>query len=127
MVAGAALAGWLVVWLASPAPEAPVAEVPPREERRAAIEPREAAPEPSQEPRAPRELAPNTEATPEDDPAEAIARDLDVLVRAVRKDKHVHNQTFPEDNTILDIPSLVPYIRTVDFWQPAFRDAKGDR
>jgi len=122
VVAGAALAGWVVVRLSSPTPEPPEPRVaagnPPAVQHALVEEPE------------PERIAPSRPEEPvEGDEAdhEAIVRDLGVLVRAVRKDKHAPEVAFPDSIKILEFPRMIHYVRAVEFWQSAFPDTEGDR
>jgi len=119
IVAGAAFAGWVLVRLVSPTPEVVDQQV-------AIPEPLEAeepnAPTPPPSP--PAEPDPEASAETGADESESILRELQVLVRAVRKDKHVQNVAFPESTRILELPSVIDYVRVVEFWQPAFPSKK---
>ncbi len=125
IVAGAALAGWVVVRLGAPTPEnsapgvpvasAPVAEEPVEEPVIEAAEDR-ASP-----------LDPKGPAEDDEADTDAILRDLDILVRAVRKDKYAPEVAFPDSTKILEFPSMIHYVRAVEFWQSAFPSEEGDR
>ena len=122
IVAGAALAGWVVVRLGAPPADAPEPRVAARAEP-VAEQRLEEAPEPDRV--APPRPAPSAGADETD--SEAIVRDLNILVRAVRKDKHLEGVAFPESTRILEFPRMVHYVRAVEFWQPAFPSTEGDR
>jgi hypothetical protein len=118
---GAAFAGWLLVRFidsgGEPADTRVVAvEQVPTED----VEPEESAGEPpSAEPQAPR-AEPAADAPTADADPEAIMQELALIASTLSKDKFMHNRAFPDDATILEMPSVVTYLRSVDFWQPLF-------
>jgi hypothetical protein len=126
VVAGAAFAGWVVVRLVSPGADAPAPEVAVTTN---SDRPVEVASTDANDPTAPPAVADDDppEAEGDGDP-EAIVRDLDVLARAMRTDKFVHNRAFPDNKQVLELPSVIHYVRAVEFWNPAFTpDTGGNR
>jgi hypothetical protein len=119
VAATAAIAGWLLVRLVS-TPHRPPGQVETAEHETGAP-PARPAPE-----EAVRRTPAASAREPADDPA-AIASDLDVLAQAVAGDVAVENLSFPADPTLLEMPSLIEYVRPVEFWQPAFDAADKDR
>lgn len=124
VVAGAVVAGWVVVRLVTPGADAPAPKIAVTT---STDRPVEVARTDANDPPAPPAVAadddpPDTE--DEGDP-EAIVRDLDVLARAIRADKFVHNRAFPDNTQVLELPSVMHYVRAVEFWDPAFTTDTG--
>jgi hypothetical protein len=114
---GAAVAGWLVVrLLGGDAPDAGRVEVA-RETHPEVATPgeREARPGATAEP-----PAVGGESEPEAGEHATIARDLDALEWALRRDVGLEDWLIPEDTTVLHLPNVIVYLRAPEFWQPAF-------
>jgi hypothetical protein len=118
---GAAFAGWLIVrFIDSGGESADTRVVAVEQARTEDVEPEESAGEPpAVEPEAPRADAAADASTGDEDP-EVIAQELALIASTLSKDKFMHNRAFPDDATILEMPSVVTYLRSVDFWQPVF-------
>jgi hypothetical protein len=132
VVVGAALVGWLVVRLVAPEPEA----VREPETRVAAVEEPDVVAAPSMEPTGgtragapPDEPGAPTPAAALDEKAAAeITRDLDAIAQVLRQDKYVARRAFPADATVLELPGVIQYLRTMEFWAPALTgDGGGSR
>jgi hypothetical protein len=118
---GAAFAGWLMVrFLDSGDEPADTRVVAVEQAETEDVEPEESAAEPPPvERQAARADAVPDDATAEVDP-DAIAQELALIASTLSKDKFMHDRAFPDDATVLEMPSVIAYLRSVDFWQPVF-------
>ena len=59
--------------------------------------------------------------------AAALENDLEEIANVLRRDQTIEVDVIPPPVATVDIPSTLPYRRTVQFWQPAFAAASKGR